>query len=142
MDHIVEWERINAAKSAQDDIEREHKKKKDEKRIVKIKDHLAKHEAENVTTNGYVWHFDYKGMSCDFCDQEDRIVGEIHRPFISESDHEEYRDKRSYAMGEPSISFITEYCHQHFCIQGQPWRSLNKVLSLIQSTIAVRRNWH
>lgn len=139
MDHIAEWKRINAAREQRLKLERKRKAKKEKERIVKIKALLSKHDAENISTNGYVYDFDYKGMSGHFCDQTDRIVGAIHRPFFSEEDRRCYHDMETEMMRGKASYFIMEYCYQDFCIDGKPWRSLHKVFRLIENAVAVRK---
>lgn len=139
MDHITEWKRINAARDRRRESESKQRAKEEKERIIKIKAFLAKHGAENVSTNGYVWDFDYKGMSGHFCDQTDRVVGAIHRPFMSEEDRKCYQDMETDMMRGEAHYFISEYCYHDFCINGKPWRSLHRVFRLIENVIAVRR---
>lgn len=139
MDHIAEWKRINRLKAEADALGQERREEAEKKRIVKIKEFLAGHEAENVMTNGYVWDFDYKGMSGHFCDQTDRVFGAVHRPFFSDEDAECYRDMESDMMRGEAGYYVTEYCYQHFCIDGKPWRSLKRVFELIENAVTIRR---
>lgn len=139
MDHIAEWKRIDAARDRQYQIERVERVKRQNERIARIKRFLAKHDAENVTTNGYVYDFDYKGMSGYFCDQTDRIVGAIHRPLFSEEDAACYRGMESEMRRGNGQYFVMEYCYQHFCIDGKPWSSLHGVFHLIENVIMARR---
>jgi hypothetical protein len=139
MDHIAEWKRIKADREQQDKTEHSKKETEKKRRTNKIKKWLAVHGAENVFTNGYVYDFDYKGMHGHFCDQSTRIIGSIHRPFFSDEDATCFRDMEIDMMRDMAIYFIMEYCYQHFCIYGKPWRSLKKVLRMIESVIVVRR---
>ena len=119
-------------------LKREEKAKKEKIRIAKIKGFLDKHGAENVTTNGYVYDFDYKGMSGHFRDQTDRIVGDIHRPFISSDDRRRYHDKKLYVNAGGLSSLVSEYAYESFLIYGQPWEALCEVFRLIENVIIVR----
>jgi len=139
MDHIAEWKRINANREQCRALEKERKAKREKERIAKIEAFLTKHDAENVTTNGYVWDFDYKGMSGHFCDQDSRIVGAIHRPFVSDEDRRCYHDMETEMMRGKGSYFVGEYCYQDFCINGKPWRSLRRVFRLIENAIVIRK---
>lgn len=133
MNHIEEWGRINSKRARRLKEKREQRKKQAKERREGIELFLVARYAENITTNGDVYRFDYRGMSCRFCDQENRLSVAIHRPLSSKDDEEGLRE-----LERSNPEYIEEYAYSQFLIEGTYEEVLPKVLQKIEEAIDKR----
>lgn len=137
MDHIAAWKEIDSKRQHRIEDDRTERDAAQALQAETIKAFLERNSAENIDTNGYWYDFDYHGMSVHFCDQTGRIVGTIHRPFLSESDKQRY--EREEGRNFPARdSFIQEYCYVRFCEYGIISDTLEAVFYLVENAIGKR----
>ena len=122
--------------------EKQEREFKERQKIDKYKENIRKdiitHYLKNVlgvsefNTNGYWYHFCYKGYYIDFVDQEERICGEM---FIKPETKEEWEMIRELSSIMYSIQFsypylarkiINAYDYDSFVFEGSTEKIVSK----------------
>lgn len=130
MEHIEVWKTRKAREEIEHKANRAKADRKEGATTQAFRDILAKHGGTLLYTNGYVYEFQYKGWIYHFVNQDSRLVGCIHRPFVSRDDEECFRDMESEMHSGHASSLVGEYGYRSFLIDGKPVRALKRLLRM------------
>ena len=136
-DVLAKYRAIKNREEEEHKKEREKSEKKQNEEKERILELLKDKGVPNekVETNGYWFHFTYKGMFIDFVNQESRLCGVMYKTPHTDEERQMLKDAEIMISEDEDFAkgIRSEYNYEDFIWNGNPVDIVEKVLELAES---------